>query len=61
MKKQTARKGPLARLLRRYKAVPRQLTSRRVSKRSRAQRLIALTVCVPVMLFCAVRIIAWEA
>ena len=61
MKKQTARKGPLARLLYRYKAIPRQLTSRRVSERSRAQRLIALTVCVPLMLFCAVRIIAWEA
>ena len=47
-------------LLRRYADIPRQLRSRRVSERSRAQRLIALTICVPVMLYCAVRVTLWE-
>ena len=61
MRRKSGRRGPFARLLRRYKAIPRQLTSRRVSERSRAQRLIALTICVPVMLFCAVRIVLWQA
>lgn len=61
MRRKSGRRGPFARLLRRYKAIPRQLTSRRVSERSCAQRLIALTICVPVMLFCAVRIILWQA
>ena len=61
MRRKSGRRGPFARLLRRYRAIPRQLTSRRVSERSRAQRLIALTICVPVMLFCAVRIVLWQA
>ena len=61
MRRKSGRRGPFARLLRRYKAIPRQLMSRRVSERSRAQRLIALTICVPVMLFCAVRIVLWQA
>ena len=61
MRRKSGRRGPFARLLRRYKAIPRQLTSRRVSERSCAQRLIALTICVPVMLFCAVRIVLWQA
>ena len=61
MRRKSGRRGPFARLLRHYKAIPRQLTSRRVSERSRAQRLIALTICVPVMLFCAVRIVLWQA
>ncbi len=47
-------------LLERYQDIPRQLKSRHVAERSRAQRLIALTICVPVMLFCAVRIFIWE-
>lgn len=61
MRRKSGRRGPFARLLRRYKAIPRQLMSRRVSERSRAQRLIALTICVPIMLFCAVRIVLWQA
>ena len=48
------------RLLERYKAIPRQLHHESVRERSKAQRLIALTICVPLMLFCAAYMIGWE-
>ena len=52
MKKAGKKKNPWKRLLKRYRQLPRQLRSPRVSERSRAQRLLAVTICIPVILFC---------
>lgn len=59
MKKKAA--SPLSRLLRRYRAIPKQLHSPSVRERSKAQRLIAATLCLPLMLVCAVYILSWHA
>ncbi len=59
MKKKAA--SPLARLLRRYRAIPKQLHSPSVRERSKAQRLIAATICLPLMLVCAGYILSWHA
>lgn len=48
------------RLLERYKAIPRQLHHPSVRERSKAQRLIALTICVPLMLVCAGYMLCWQ-
>ena len=53
-------KNWIKRLLERYKAVPRQLHSESVRERSKAQRLIALTVCLPLMLACALYMVNWQ-
>lgn len=45
--------NPFKRIIRRYRQIPEQLRSRKVSVRSKAQRLIALTVCIPVMIYSA--------
>ena len=54
-------KNWIHRLLERYKAIPRQLHHESVRERSKAQRLIALTICVPLMIACAVYMISWQA
>ena len=51
--------GFFHRLLRRYKKIPKQLRSSNVHQRSRAQRLITLTICIPVMLYC-IGYICWN-
>ena len=51
--------GFFRRLLRRYKKIPKQLRSSNVHQRSRAQRLITLTICIPVMLYC-IGYICWN-
>lgn len=48
------------RLLERYKALPRQLHHPSVRERSRAQRLIALSICVPLMLVSAGYLLCWH-
>ena len=52
MKKTSKKSSFFRRLLKRYRQMPRQLRSRRVSERSSAQKLLTVTICVPVMLFC---------
>ena len=52
MKKTSKKNIFFRRLLKRYRQMPRQLRSRRVSERSSAQKLLTVTICVPVMLFC---------
>lgn len=46
------RAGFFRRLLRRYKKIPKQLRSDHVRERSKAQRLITATICIPVILYC---------
>lgn len=52
MKSRKKKAGLLRRILNRYKKIPRQLHSKRVSERSKAQKLITLTLCLPLMLYC---------
>lgn len=58
MKKKSGR--ALSRLLKRYRDIPRQIHSPSVRERSKAQRLIALTLCVPLMFVCAVYMLSWQ-
>jgi len=53
MKSRRKKQGLFRRILNRYKKIPRQLHSRKVSERSKAQKLITLTICVPVLIYCA--------
>ncbi len=46
------RAGFFRRLLRRYKKIPKQLRSAHVRERSKAQRLITATICIPIILYC---------
>lgn len=50
----------LDRLRRRYRSLPHDLRSRSVQQRSDAQKLLTLTLCIPVMLVCAVYMLHWE-
>ena len=49
-----------AELPQRYRDIPEQIHSRSVKKRSKAQKLITATICIPLMLACIVYIIGWE-
>ena len=49
-----------AELPQRYRDIPEQLHSRSVKKRSKAQKLITATICIPLMLACIIYIIGWE-
>ena len=53
MKSRRKKQGLFRRILNRYKKIPRQLHSPKVSERSKAQKLITLTICVPVLIYCA--------
>ena len=53
MKNRRKKQGLFRRILNRYKKIPRQLRSPKVSVRSKAQKLITLTICMPVLLYCA--------
>lgn len=53
MKSRRKKPSLFRRILNRYKKIPRQLHSRRVSERSKAQKLITITICVPVLIYCA--------
>lgn len=50
----------LDRLRRRYRSLPHDLRSRSVQRRSDAQKLLTLTICIPVMLVCTVYMLHWE-
>jgi len=52
MKAQKKKNGLFRRILNRYRCIPRQLHSPKVSERSNAQKLIALTICLPVLIYC---------
>lgn len=48
-------------ILQRYMELPHALRSRRASQRQRAQRLLALTICIPLMMLCLGYMLHWEA
>ncbi len=47
-------------ILQRYRALPRDLRSRHTRRRAAAQRLLALTICVPLMLCCGAYMLSWK-
>lgn len=51
----------IRRILERYANLPRALRSRHAGERRRAQRLLALSICIPLMLFCMGYMVHWEA
>ena len=61
MKKDVAKKNDTKQSLReRYRQLPKQLHSRSVKKRSEAQKLLTITICVPLMLACLGYMVYWE-
>ena len=52
--------GAWNRLIQRYRELPAGLRSRRLSERNRAQKLLTLTICIPLMLWGLGYIAHWE-
>lgn len=59
MKKPEKQRG-IRRLLRRYKNLPRDLHSRKLSVKNSAQKLLTITICVPLMLWALGYMASWE-
>lgn len=47
-------------LLQRYRDIPKQIHSRSIKERSKAQKLLIVTICIPLMVICALYILHWE-
>ena len=59
MKKPRKKRG-IRRLLKRYCNLPADLRSPRLSVKNRAQKLLTLTICVPLMLWALGYMVSWE-
>ena len=59
MKKARKEKG-LRALIARYRNLPQDLHSTRFSVKNRAQKLLALTICLPLMIWGLGYIVSWE-
>ena len=58
--KKTGKKRGLRKLLHRYRCLPRDLRSRKLSVKNRAQKLLTITICLPLMLWALFYIVSWE-
>jgi len=58
--KQTKISPLLKKILDRYRQIPAQLRSPKTSERSKAQRLITVTLCIPLLLYFAGYMLVWQ-
>lgn len=58
--KKAGKQHPSRSLLDRYRSLPRDLRSSKLSEKNRAQKLLALTICLPLMIWALGSICSWE-
>lgn len=58
--KKAGKQHPSRSLLDRYRSLPRDLRSPKLSEKNRAQKLLALTICLPLMIWALGSICSWE-